>query len=475
MMRRPWSPIRYTACLALLSACGETPSATDPQLGTGGAAGQTMGSGGAAVDGAGGTTSTGGANASGGRAVAEGVGGTPEPQGPPPAGESWHGWACPTGPYEALPFETGTVPQPVAGVPLDDGFITGNLVILEGPAWWNGELYFSEIDGAPRAPGSGGMCAGGGASGADGGGPGAGGEGPGAGGEGAGGSNPGVGGAGAGGAGSGGTGAGGDGSGDGGSFNGAGGRTMNADPPPGRLLKLTASGEVEIVAPEIGSNGLAVDPDGALTICSHESGSVVSMETSGGDLLDRAVGYLDLRFNSPNDLAFGREGSLYFTDPDYQAPWPVPQEATRVYRMPPDASEVVAVVEDLRQPNGIALSPDGRVLYLSSQEGVFALPVASDGTLGARASFASEVARQSDGMGIDCAGNVYLTVGREVIVVDPSGSELARLSFTGISSVTNVAFGGPDHKTLFITALGSGRGATAGLFTVASAIPGFPY
>jgi gluconolactonase len=77
----------------------------------------------------------------------------------------------------------------------------------------------------------------------------------------------------------------------------------------------------------------------------------------------------------------------------------------------------------------------------------------------------------SDGMVIDCAGDLYVAAGQDVAVINPAGIEVGRINVAGVQAVTNVAFGGTDHRTLFITTLDG----SPGIFTVAMPLPGMPY
>jgi gluconolactonase len=185
-----------------------------------------------------------------------------------------------------------------------------------------------------------------------------------------------------------------------------------------------------------------------------------------------AATYMGQRFDSPNDLAVRSDGNIYFSDPDYQAPATRPQTATRLYRVSP-AGAVSVVDETLGQPNGVTLSLDEMTLYVSGQQGLFRYTVAADGTTGTRTAHgtSSSALSGSDGMGIDCAGDLWVTTNANVVVVNPSGTEIGRFALTGVDGATNVAFGGADHKTVYITS----RGATPGLFTVTSPLPGMPY
>lgn len=317
-----------------------------------------------------------------------------------------------------MPIQPGAAVSLVAGMPPDDDFAdTGASIILEGPVWHAGKLYLSEINGG--APPGGGF----GAPNPD--------DAPDA---------PNVG---------------------------------AGQPPPSRVLSVTEAGVVEVALQDSGSNGLALDGQGALIACNHQAGSVTRLGLGGQTPLDLVTNYDGARFNSPNDLTFGADGTLYFTDPDYQAPSPAPQAATRAYRVAPGTNAALPIVEMRREPNGITLSPDRTTLYVSASDGVMAYPVLGDGSLGNGETFASGVVRSSDGMVVDCAGNLYTTAGTEVTIVSPEGALVGRIAVPGVQSVTNVAFGGEDHQTLYITSLGSGT--RVGLFSLRSAIPGMPY
>jgi gluconolactonase len=123
-----------------------------------------------------------------------------------------------------------------------------------------------------------------------------------------------------------------------------------------------------------------------------------------------------------------------------------------------------------QQPNGITFSVDQNTLYVSTAQNIInKYPVAADGTVGMPVKF---VNASSDGMTIDCAGNLYTTnAGPSTIdVYTPAGVKM--WTITGVGSCTNVAFGGPDRKTLYIT---SSPGPSAAVYSAQIQVPGFPY
>jgi gluconolactonase len=245
-------------------------------------------------------------------------------------------------------------------------------------------------------------------------------------------------------------------------------------PPPSRLLSYKpAGGTVTVLSPDLGGNGMAVDASGNIVAAVHKDGSIRRFPPSDPTMQTvLASMYMGMRFDSPNDLAVRSDGNIYFSDPDYQAPSTHPQTATRLYRISPTGT--LSVVDaTLNEPNGVTLSLDENTMFVSGSGGVFKFPLAADGTPGARAPNGSSSASLSgsDGMSIDCAGDLWVTTNANVVVVDPSGTEIGRFALTGVDGATNVAFGGADHKTVFITS----RGSTPGLFTVTSPLPGMPY
>jgi gluconolactonase len=245
--------------------------------------------------------------------------------------------------------------------------------------------------------------------------------------------------------------------------------------PEARILAFEPTrGEVSVALARSGSNGMAVDASGALIATDHLTGAIVRMPFPLGPQQVLVSSYDGKRFDSPNDLAVRSDGTIYFSDPDYQAPSTKPQAKTRVYRLAPGAS-TASVIDDTRsQPNGVTLSANERTLYVSGSDGIFAYPVLDGGDVKPGSGMRlNGFGGSSDGLGMDCAGNLYATSGQRVVVLDARGMETASVAVPQAESVTNVAFGGPEHKTLFITSMGSGM--QRGLYRVELAVPGFPY
>jgi gluconolactonase len=238
--------------------------------------------------------------------------------------------------------------------------------------------------------------------------------------------------------------------------------------PSSRILKLDANGTMTVFAPDAGTNGLAVDAQGDIVAGRHADGSISRIPLSAPDApVPIASMYDSARFNSPNDLTLRSDGNIYFTDPTWQAPSQPPQTATRVYRVAP-GGQVSSIDESLDQPNGITLSLDENTLYVADRQNIYRYDVDQAGAVSGKAQF---VPGASDGMGIDCAGNLYATRDRTVLLFDPSGAPAGTLNVGSAGNVTNVAFGGPERRTLYITTLGD----TQELWRAELAVPGMPY
>src|SRR5215472_9374463 len=212
-----------------------------------------------------------------------------------------------------------------------------------------------------------------------------------------------------------------------------------------------------------GSNGLTFDREGRLTICEHGNRRVTRLEKRG-NLTVLADRYEGKRFNSPNDLVYRSDGSLYFTDPPFGLPkvFDDPRKElsfSGVYRV--RNGQVTLVAKDLTGPNGIAFSPDERFLYVTNwdekRKVVMRYPVNGDGTLDKGQVFFDMTAAPGedaiDGMKIDRAGNLYVTGPGGVWILSAEGKHLGTLKSP--EQPHNLAWGDDDGRTLYITALTS--------------------
>ena len=225
---------------------------------------------------------------------------------------------------------------------------------------------------------------------------------------------------------------------------------------PSRILKLDASGKVSTLIEDSGSNGLATDGKGNLIAGTHKYKSV-SRYTLDGKRNDVVSQFNGNVFNSPNDLALAADGTLYFSDPDFQRDAaPGGQDKTRVYRVGTDGK--ITVVDDtLQNPNGVSLSPKGDVLYVNGMVGDHGVLRAYPIVKGVPQQGKNLVDKLGipDGMAVDCHGNIYVSehTDKRLRVFTPAGKQIATIKVD--ANVTNAAFGGADGKTLYITGAGA--------------------
>ncbi|SEC62046.1 gluconolactonase [Amycolatopsis tolypomycina] len=243
---------------------------------------------------------------------------------------------------------------------------------------------------------------------------------------------------------------------------------------PSAMIRHTPPATFETFIADAGSNGLAISADGTRVLAAtHDNRTVSAYSLADRSRTTIAAGYLGRAFNSPNDLTTAKDGTTYFTDPNYQRGNRPDEQGgrTSVFRV---RDGVVGLVDDtLPQPNGVVLSPDGKTLYVGATgaDVIMKYSVRPDGTTGDRTVFAN--IRTPDGATVDCAGNVYWVSNGEglVYVFSPTGARLGTIS-AGRNS-TNAAFGGPDGRTLYITSSVSGGGY--GLYQARLNVPGNPY
>lgn len=217
------------------------------------------------------------------------------------------------------------------------------------------------------------------------------------------------------------------------------------------------------VEPSNHANGLMYEAGGGLVACQMDGRVVVyDLETKKERVL--AESYEGKRFNAPNDLVIDNEGGLYFTDPLYRAPQPLPQGIQAVYYVS-TSGKVSRVSQDLPAPNGIGLSPDGKLLYVAPSMSaemlvfdVLAPGKVSEPRLFCRLKQKEEGANSGgDGLVIDTSGNVYFTTDIGVQVYSSAGNWLTTIEFP--EKPANVTFAGEDRNVLVVT-------ARTGLYTV---------
>ncbi len=231
------------------------------------------------------------------------------------------------------------------------------------------------------------------------------------------------------------------------------GNVFFTDQPNDRIMKWSIDGKLStFMQPSGRANGLYFDREGNLLACADERNQLWSIDPSGkvAVLVKQYQGKL---LNGPNDLWIASDGGVYFTDPLYRRPYwdrgPMEQDGQHVYYLAPDRQKLVRVAGDLKQPNGIVGTPDGRTLYLADIGAgrTYAYEIQSDGSLSNKRLFCE---LGSDGMTLDEEGNVYLT-GKGVTVIDKTGRQVDHINVDQ-PWTANVCFGGRDRRTLFITA-----------------------
>ena len=239
-----------------------------------------------------------------------------------------------------------------------------------------------------------------------------------------------------------------------------------------RLHRLTPGQGPEIVREDTGEgNGTTFDLEGRLVMCEGGNRRITRMHADGRVevLADRFEGK---RFNRPNDVVCKSDGSIYFTDPGLRVPLAERElPHAGVYRIAPDGN--VTLVADCEYPNGLAFSIDERILYVANTrwaQYIHALELAPDGTLVRRRIFADMSSDETDGvpdgMKVDAEGRVYCTGPGGTWVFAPDGTRLGIIRTPEIPA--NLAFGGPDLRTLFFTARTS-------VYTLRVKVPGQPH
>lgn len=259
-----------------------------------------------------------------------------------------------------------------------------------------------------------------------------------------------------------------------------------------------------------GTNGLAIDNKGNLVATRQLDGSVVYIDWLSKKVSPIVTRYEGKRFNSPNDITIADDNTIYFTDPNWNTPSNIAPELTqgggapgsqvpgqRIYRISADGKVNPTIVTELvpalrDKPNGIALSLDQKQVIVGGIAGLWAFELNSG-----RVSKPKQLLNTPiDGLGKDCSGNIYVTTTRKsptrtddqlVVVLNKNYAEIGTLTVPGIHIVTNIAFGGEDGRTLYVTGLtapmdgnkvrqcGDADCLSAGIYSARLNVQGFPY
>ncbi|HMI05147.1 MAG TPA: SMP-30/gluconolactonase/LRE family protein [Pedobacter sp.] len=223
------------------------------------------------------------------------------------------------------------------------------------------------------------------------------------------------------------------------------------DQPNDKIWKYGTDGQLSLYMDKTGrSNGLYFDKKGNLIACADEKNELWSIDKN--KKVTVLITDLDgKKLNGPNDLWMDKQGGIYFTDPYYQRDYwarKKPEiEKQNVYYIPAGKKKKIQLaLDDLKQPNGIVGTPDGKYLYVSD--------------LGAQKTYRYTIAegkltekklmfeKGSDGMTLDNQGNIYIS-GNGVTVYNSEGTQIAHIPLKGWTG--NVCFGGKNRSDLFIT------------------------
>jgi gluconolactonase len=238
------------------------------------------------------------------------------------------------------------------------------------------------------------------------------------------------------------------------------------------FYRLKPGGKPEVLRENTGEgNGTTFDLQGRLIMCEGGNRRITRTSADGKIeiLCDRFEGK---RLNRPNDVVCRSDGSIYFTDPGLRVPLAqreLPYAA--IYRI--DQSGAVSMLADFEYPNGLAFSPDERTLYVANTrwaQYIHALEIGADGAMVRRRIFADMSSDETDGvpdgMKVDVQGRVYCTGPGGTWVFAPDGTRLGIIRTPEVPA--NLAFGGPDLRTLFFTARTS-------VYSLRVKVPGQPH
>ena len=234
------------------------------------------------------------------------------------------------------------------------------------------------------------------------------------------------------------------------------------------------TGKEPFQGPEPGSNGMTLDPEGRVSVAGHARRNVWRLESLSpkAKITVLADTYQGQRLNSPNDLVYKSDGSLYFTDPPYGLATQSDTDPEKdlkvngVYRIigarqhkpgtPPEHDKLKLIIKDLGRPNGIAFSPDEKYLYIaeSGRNCWMRYKVLPGGSVGDGEIFLDASEEKGvggpDGIRVDKLGNIYGSGPGGVWIISPEGKHIGTITVP--ERVANVAWGDADGKTLYITA-----------------------
>lgn len=232
------------------------------------------------------------------------------------------------------------------------------------------------------------------------------------------------------------------------------GMLVFSDIPANQLKKWSPKDGLGVFRdPSNNANGNTLDGNGLLVTAEHGARRV-SRTAKDGTVETVVDSFEGKKLNSPNDVVVASDGAVWFTDPDYGlAGNPKEMPGNWVFRYDPKSKTLTPVVKDFDKPNGLCFSPDEKKLYIADSgkpRHIRVFQVRNDHSLGDGAVFAVIDKGGPDGIRCDEAGRVWSSTGDGAQVFGPDGKLIARILLP--ESAANLAFGGPDGKTLYLTA-----------------------
>lgn len=233
-----------------------------------------------------------------------------------------------------------------------------------------------------------------------------------------------------------------------------GGFLVFSDIPANELKRWDPNGGVTTFRkPSNNANGNTLDRQGRLLTAEH-GGRRISRTEKDGEVVTIVDSHDGKKLNSPNDVVVKRDGTIWFTDPDYGlAGRPKEQTSNNVFRFDPAKNLLTAVVKDFDKPNGLCFSPDESKLYVADSgkpRHIRVFSVARDGSVSGGEVFASIDKGGPDGIRCDSGGRVWSSSGDGAQIFGADGKLIGRILLP--EAAANLAFGGPDGKRLFLTA-----------------------
>jgi len=235
-----------------------------------------------------------------------------------------------------------------------------------------------------------------------------------------------------------------------------------------------AGGFVKFRSPSNASNGNTRDAEGRL-VSTEQSARRITRTEKDGTITVLADNYQGKHFTSPNDIVVKSDGSIYFSDPPLYDPNKKEKvlDGDYIFRIDAKTHAVTIAVKGIR-PNGLALSPDEKKLYVTDGGPIAVCDVNEDGTCGPAKPFARLKSGYADGFRVDADGRIWSSANDGVEIFSPDGKYLGTIDTRNSlkTGITNLCFGGKDNKTLFIAANPRGAAMQGSLYRIQVKVAG---